>query len=220
MPAQLPYTVLGLRPREACPISQAEGLSYSMTESFTNAGEQKPVCVYKVHLLSITLYSLCLNQVQKPGYSSVHVAVYNTQKRYSIDFKAVATLAEKVILAEGRFCNEVSVHFVGTKKICALHAEYFDDPSVTDCISFPIDNLEGDPYSVLGEVFVCPETACNYVKKHGGIFYEEITLYIVHGLLHLLGYDDIDEADCRIMREREHYHMENLKAEALQLIER
>lgn len=150
----------------------------------------------------------------------MHVVVYNTQKRYPIDSKAVASLVEQVILAEGRCCDEVSIHLVGTKKICSLHAVYFDDPSVTDCISFPIDNLEGDPYSVLGEVFVCPETACSYVKKHGGVLYEEVTLYIVHGLLHLLGYDDIDEADCHIMRQREHYHMENLKAQALQLRER
>lgn len=150
----------------------------------------------------------------------MHVAVYNTQKRFPIDAMAVTALVDQVISAEGRSCDEVSIHFVGTKKICSLHAAYFDDPSVTDCISFPIDNLAGDPYSVLGEVFVCPETACSYVKMHGGALYEEITLYIVHGLLHLLGYDDIDEADCLTMRQRERFHMENLKAQALQLSER
>lgn len=149
----------------------------------------------------------------------MHVAVYNTQKRFPIDAKAVAALAVQVVSAEGRSYDEVAIHFVGTKKICSLHAKYFQDPSITDCISFPIDNEEGDPYSVLGEVFVCPETACSYVKTHGGILYEEITLYVVHGLLHLLGYDDIEEADCRIMREREHFHMNHLKMSGLQLSE-
>lgn len=147
----------------------------------------------------------------------MHVAVYNTQRRFPIDAKAVSVLVKQVIAAEGRSYDEAAIHFVGTKKICSLHEIYFDDPSVTDCISFPIDNQAGDPYSILGEVFVCPETACSYIKNHGGILYEEITLYVVHGLLHLLGYDDIDEADCQIMREREHFHMKNLKALGLQL---
>lgn len=147
----------------------------------------------------------------------MHVAVSNTQKLFPIDSDAVVALAKRVIADEGRSCDEVSIHFVGTKKICSLHRIYFDDPSVTDCISFPIDNEEGDPYSVLGEVFVCPQTACNYVKKHGGALYEEITLYIVHGLLHLLGYDDIEEDDIRIIRERESYHMNNLRLSNLLL---
>lgn len=147
----------------------------------------------------------------------MHIAIYNTQKRFSIDEKAVAKLVTNVISAEARTCHEVAVHFVGTRRICSLHAQYFDDPSVTDCISFPIDNEEQGPYSVLGEVFVCPETAFNYVKRHGGELYEEISLYIVHGLLHLLGYDDIAEADQLIMRQREHFHMENLKAHTLLL---
>lgn len=147
----------------------------------------------------------------------MHVAVYNTQKRFLIDTQAVVAIVKETLHAEKRFYDEAAIHFVGTKKICSLHAKYFNDPTVTDCISFPIDNEEGDPYSILGEVFVCPETASSYVKNNGGHLYEEITLYIVHGLLHLLGYDDIDAADCSVMREREHFHMQNLKAKGLQL---
>lgn len=141
----------------------------------------------------------------------VEVHVYNTQKRFVINKEAVIALVKEVIRAQGRACHEVSVHFVGTQKICSLHAKYFDDPSVTDCISFPIDNDDTIPYSVLGEVFVCPQTAFTYVQQNGGILYEEITLYIVHGLLHLLGFDDIADVDQIKMREREQFHMENLK---------
>ncbi|MBA3602269.1 MAG: rRNA maturation RNase YbeY [Parachlamydiaceae bacterium] len=150
----------------------------------------------------------------------MEVHVYNTQKRYPIDIKAVEVLTKEVIRAQGHTCHEVTVHFVGTKRICSLHAEYFDDPSVTDCISFPIDSECGSPYSVLGEVFVCPEIAFDYVKKHGGVLYEEITLYVVHGLMHLLGFDDIAEGDCIKMREREHFHMENLRERKLLLTQK
>ncbi|MBA3237465.1 MAG: rRNA maturation RNase YbeY [Parachlamydiaceae bacterium] len=148
------------------------------------------------------------------------VSVYNTQRRFPIDAKAVEAIAREVVALEGRFCHEVALHFVGVQRICSLHAQFFDDPSVTDCISFPIDSEEEGPYKFLGEVFVCPDTAWKYVKAHGGLLYEEITLYIVHGLLHLLGYDDIEEADVLQMREREHFHMENLKKQKLELRQR
>ncbi|MGZ3633658.1 MAG: rRNA maturation RNase YbeY [Parachlamydiaceae bacterium] len=145
----------------------------------------------------------------------MHVAIYNTQKRFPIDVSCIESVVKEVIRAEERLCHEVAVHFVGRQKICSLHAEYFDDPSVTDCISFPIDNDEETSYIVLGEVFVCPGTADQYVKAHGGILNEEIILYCVHGILHLLGYDDIEEADRQVMREREQFHMQNLRRRKL-----
>lgn len=147
----------------------------------------------------------------------MHVAVNNAQKKFHIDQALVKKLVKDVITAENRNCHEVYIHFVTTKTICQLHADYFDDASITDCISFPIDSDDG-PYSVLGEVFVCPDTASSYVTEHGGELYEEITLYTVHGLLHLLGYDDISEEDQLVMRERERVHMERLKAKSLMLV--
>jgi probable rRNA maturation factor len=145
----------------------------------------------------------------------MHVAIYNTQKRFPIDSLCVESVVKEVIHAEGRFCHEVAIHFVGRQKICSLHAEYFDDPSLTDCISFPIDNDDETSYIVLGEVFVCPATADQYVKVHGGVLNEEIILYCVHGILHLLGYDDIEETDRQVMREREQFHMQNLRRRKL-----
>lgn len=93
--------------------------------------------------------------------------------------------------------DEVILHFVSQKKICALHAEFFDDPTLTDCISFPIDQ------ELLGEIFVCPKTAIEYAKAHKVDPYEETTLYVIHGLLHLLGYDDIKPKDRKIMHKEQ-----------------
>jgi probable rRNA maturation factor len=147
----------------------------------------------------------------------VHVTVTNTQKRFPINASSIEAIVKEVLRTEGLVCNEVAIHFVGTRKICSLHAKYFDDPSVTDCISFPIDNEDETSYIVLGEVFVCPETAYHYVKTHGGVLHEEIILYCVHGLLHLFGYDDLTEADCKVMREKERFHMQNLREQKLLL---
>ncbi len=99
-------------------------------------------------------------------------------------------------------CDEVSLHFVDKVKIAKLHEKYFNDESVTDCISFPMDNPAStkEMYSILGEIFICPSVAIDYCREHKLDPSKELTLYIVHGLLHLLGYDDIDEKDRQLMR--------------------
>jgi probable rRNA maturation factor len=94
----------------------------------------------------------------------------------------------------------VAIHFVSKKKICELHEMFFDDKTPTDCISIPIDDPEEDaPHSHLGEVFVCPKVAIEY----GGDPIQETMLYVIHGLLHLLGFDDITPKDRKAMRKEE-----------------
>lgn len=112
-------------------------------------------------------------------------------------------------------CDEISFHFVTTKKICQLHADFFNDPTTTDCITFPIDEEDSDDYRVLGEVFVCPQTAIDYSQKKQADPYRETTLYLVHGLLHLIGYDDIDPSDRKKMRSMERACMAELEKNGL-----
>ncbi len=83
--------------------------------------------------------------------------------------------------------------------IARVHAEFFDDPSPTDVITF-----EGDPaMDFAGEICVSVEHALRYASAHGTGFPHELTLYLVHGYLHLSGYDDIDPSDRRRMRAAE-----------------
>jgi len=128
-----------------------------------------------------------------------------TQKKVpaKIDARIVKKLVKDFLEFHSCVTDEVSIHFVDTKTICKLHDEFFNDPSPTDCISFPIDTAEDEGYKVLGEVFVCPETAVHYVAKNGGDVMQEIQLYVVHGLLHLLGYDDLTPQDRKVMRREE-----------------
>lgn len=100
---------------------------------------------------------------------------------------------------------DVSVHLITDKQMRGLHKTYFDDESPTDCISFPIDD------EILGDVFVCPKTALLYAEKNQKDPYEEIALYIIHGLLHLIGYDDLQEEERKKMRRAETKHLRNLR---------
>lgn len=142
----------------------------------------------------------------------MNVIVTNEQSDLSISKKQVVAVVKTVLHLEGRACDEVSINFVTTEEICALHQDYFDDPSPTDCISFPMSDGESTQgIQLLGDVFICPETAIEYAKENQVDLYEEVTLYIVHGLLHLMGYDDITELEQLSMREAEERHMKHLK---------
>lgn len=140
----------------------------------------------------------------------MNIQVYNHQQDVKISPEAVSAIVKEVLNKENKKCDEVAIHFVETSKICELHSEFFNDPSPTDCISFPIDEAGCAGYCVLGEVFVCPKTAIEYASLHNIPVYQEITLYIVHGLLHLLGYDDIGDREPE-MRNAEKLHMKNLE---------
>jgi probable rRNA maturation factor len=138
------------------------------------------------------------------------VNITNQQSALKIDSQQVQRIAKHVILEENQSCEEVYIYFVDTETICQLHEEFFQDPSPTDCISFPIDE-EGTPYRVLGEVFICPATAIAYAAQHQVSPHEEMILYLIHGLLHLMGYDDLDEEDQLRMRQAENRHLQSLK---------
>lgn len=142
------------------------------------------------------------------------IFVSNKQKDLRLSVRSVKALVNEVLRGQGSI-GEVGVHFVGIKKISDLHDRFFGDPAPTDCISLPIDGPEVLENRVLGDVFVCPQIAVDYALSHGKEPYDEVSLYIVHGLLHLLGYDDIEKSDRALMRAAERAHMKNLNAKNL-----
>ncbi len=114
-------------------------------------------------------------------------------------------------------CEELIVHFVSKKKICDLHEKFFDDLTETDCITFPIDQEASSPYRVLGEIFICPRVAVAYAKAHRIDPYKEVSLYVIHGILHLLGFDDLSAKERKVMRRKENECLTLLERESLLL---
>jgi probable rRNA maturation factor len=124
------------------------------------------------------------------------IHVFDRQKDLKISKSSARALVQSVFehlaVPCTETCTEIGVYFVTEKRIAELHAEFFQDPTPTDCISFPI-----------GEIFVCPKVAISYAQKHNLDPYAETSLYLVHGLLHLLGYDDLEPKEKRRMRQKE-----------------
>lgn len=85
----------------------------------------------------------------------------------------------------------VEVSLIDDEAIARVHAEFLDDPTPTDVITFP--------YEEYGEILISLETAQRQGEKYGRLFFVETTLYLIHGILHLAGYDDKDPAERKEM---------------------
>lgn len=107
--------------------------------------------------------------------------------------------------------GELSVTFLTDPALAKLHADYLDDPTTTDVITFEGDESVGHA----GDVCVSPDTALAYSKKHDKIFAEELLRYVVHGWLHLAGYDDLEPRKKRRMRAAEDRALKLLRSAGL-----
>ncbi len=95
--------------------------------------------------------------------------------------------------------GELSLAFLTDAALARIHEDFLNDPSPTDVITFEGQANLGSA----GEICVSADTAANYASQRGRDFSEELTLYIVHGWLHLVGYDDMTPAKKRLMRAAE-----------------
>lgn len=103
--------------------------------------------------------------------------------------------------------GELSLVFLTDAALAQIHADFMNDPTATDVITFEGDRAAG----LAGEICVSADTALAYAREHGSGFADELTLYVVHGWLHLAGYDDLQPAKKRRMRAAEARAMKLLR---------
>lgn len=109
--------------------------------------------------------------------------------------------------------TEVSISFVTNDEIASLNEEYRGKIGPTDVLSFECDNIDDEVSSArgidepfqLGDIIIAPDVAATHANEIGCTVASEIELLLVHGLLHLCGWDHIedDEAEAMEARERE-----------------
>lgn len=134
---------------------------------------------------------------QKLLLPKLKIHIENHQRALPIRKRSISKAIKEVLSFLKIDCEEISVYFTTEKKIAQLHDQFFNDPTPTDCISFPLDNKH------LGEIFVCPSVAISYANKHNLDPMNETILYVIHGILHLIGYDDLTPSDKKVMRRME-----------------
>ena len=119
----------------------------------------------------------------------------NKQNLIRVDWRSVKRLARFVFNENNHGAVEIGIIFVDNKKIARLNRKYFGEPVPTDVIAFPMNTGAGTEYAprLLGDVVISAEKALEYASKRGLDPYAELSLYLIHGILHLLGYDDINK---------------------------
>lgn len=136
------------------------------------------------------------------------VDVFNAT-RLAIDEEAVASLVRRVLAAEGVDNAELAVEFVGERRIRELNAGHRGRDEVTDVLSFPLEeagetpNPEDPSPRLLGDVVICSRQAVRQAQGDGLPPAFELAVLLVHGTLHLLGYDHEVDAGQMALRQAE-----------------
>ena len=129
------------------------------------------------------------------------ITINNTQGHLKIDPEALRGLAGRVLLGEGVSQAEISIVLVDDRAIHALNDRHLGHNWPTDVITFPLS--EPGEMPLAGELVVSAEMAAATARQAGTDPDAELALYVVHGLLHLCGYDDQTPEDRTRIRRRE-----------------
>jgi len=133
-----------------------------------------------------------------------------------VDLDRLKAAVERTLSLEEIHEADISVAVIGNEEIHELNRQFLDHDYATDVLSFLLEETPGATVenpgdasplgrgkTISGEVVVSAEMAADRAAEFGWAAEDELLLYLVHGLLHLCGYDDHDDADRELMRQRE-----------------
>ncbi|MEN6404868.1 MAG: rRNA maturation RNase YbeY [Thermoguttaceae bacterium] len=130
----------------------------------------------------------------------ISISITNRQKKLPVDRRRMR-LALRAILDDADIADaQLSVAVVDDPTIARLHDEFLNDPTPTDVLSFVLERSAG---LLEGEVVASADTASRCAARYGNTPERELLLYVIHGALHLVGYDDTTPEQRAVMRKKE-----------------
>ncbi len=146
-------------------------------------------------------------------HSTMDIQINYDYRKDDLEKLPLHELTQFVLAREDKpFNTEVSISFVTDEAIAELNEKYRHKEGPTDVLSFECDGVDDDlsamtlaedPVFELGDVIIAPDVASRQMREFGTTFEEEISLLLVHGLLHLCGYDHIADDEAEVMEKRE-----------------
>jgi len=133
----------------------------------------------------------------------VKITIKNLQNKVPVNPKRIIKTVQKVLLREGiKKSGEITVCFVNDKKIKALNSKYLNRNNPTDVIAFNITDAE-DKRNIFADIAISADSAVANARAFKTTPLFELYLYVVHGVLHILGYDHRKKSDQLLMRKKE-----------------
>ena len=113
-------------------------------------------------------------------------------------------VVKAIVRDAGIVDGQIGIAVVDDATIAKLHNEYLNDPEPTDVLSFVLDSSPG---YIEGEVVVSADTATASAPRFKSSAASELLLYVIHGTLHLVGYDDTTPQKRNQMRRQENNYL-------------
>lgn len=134
------------------------------------------------------------------------VSIASPQELVKLDRPRLREIVRQVMVEEDIKDYEISLAFVDNPTIHGINKRFLEHDEPTDVITFPYSSGK----VLTGELVIGVEVALEQARAGGHDVDAELALYVIHGLLHLVGYDDKDAHDRKQMRARERYHLNGL----------
>ncbi len=126
------------------------------------------------------------------------------QQQLKVDTKPLLQIANAILHDYGVVSGELSIALVDDPTIRELNQKYLNHDWETDVISFVLEQSED---LLIGQLIVSTDTATRMADELGSTFDEEMALYVTHGTLHLVGFDDLDAESAIEMRAAEREYL-------------
>jgi probable rRNA maturation factor len=143
----------------------------------------------------------------------IKVTVANPQEIVVIEKARMRTIVQAVLEGEDEQDAEISLAFVDNPTIHRLNLRFLKHDEPTDVLSFPLS--DSGARKLQGELVIGAEVAKEQAAERGHDIDAELALYVIHGLLHLCGYNDHDSRDADLMGERERHYLSLLGLPAI-----
>jgi probable rRNA maturation factor len=135
---------------------------------------------------------------------TIAIHITNRQKTLPIDRPRIRQAIQAILRDADIAHAEISIAIVDDPTIAKLHGQFLDDPTPTDVLSFVLEQGE---HSLEGEVVASADTALACAAGYKSTPEDELLRYVIHGTLHLVGYDDSTPRQRATMRTKERKYL-------------
>ena len=136
-----------------------------------------------------------------------HLTISQAHPTLTVPEPPLIRLITSACESEGYHLEALGVVLADHETVRRLNVDYLSHDYDTDVLSFPFSN-SSQPV-IDGEIYVDLDTAQERHSEFGGSFEDEVARYVIHGLLHLMGYTDKDKKSREIMRSRENQYLQD-----------